>query len=132
MNILSSRVCGSRDQWTVKTLTEELCLLEQRLKLRDGDAVSTKNVALVTKHYTGNTSTASGGRRYIVLNAICMVILHLNVNQRIQIAVLMEVSTRLLTLLMEPQPMALLVQHLFTVMMMIDTPGVEITALPII
>jgi len=39
------------EQRTVKALTEELCLLEQRLKQRDGDvtgAIST-NVALVTK-----------------------------------------------------------------------------------
>ena len=44
------------DQKTVRTLTEELCLLEQRIKLRDGDVSSSnsKNVAFVAK---GNSAS---------------------------------------------------------------------------
>ena len=54
------------DQRTVKALTEELCLLEQRLKQRDqtGCTACNTNVALVTKRDPNHTSmtTASGGK----------------------------------------------------------------------
>jgi len=55
------------DQRTVKALTEELCLLEQRLKQRDvtGSSTGNTNVALLTKSESNHASvaTASGVKK---------------------------------------------------------------------
>ena len=70
MIISSSNVCGNRKltiRDTVKALTEELCLLEQKLKQRDvtGSSTGNNNVALLTKSESNHTSvaTASGVKK---------------------------------------------------------------------
>jgi len=58
------------EQRTVKALTEELCLLEKRLKQRDGHAAesTTRNVALLAKQDSAtrprvDTATATGNKK---------------------------------------------------------------------
>ena len=59
----------AHDQRTVKALTEELCLLEQRLKQRDltGSTAGNTNVALVAKGDSNDArmASASGGKKTI-------------------------------------------------------------------